>query len=458
MNHKSFKLFKTFATLTLIFLCYFLTYFVTPAQADVIYHAFNEPFDQIRTELPQLRQQSYTYIQISPPQLSNPSSEWWGRYQPIDFTVLDSPLGNENDLQELIGAAHQQGEKIIVDVVLNHMANYGDYPNNLQYTHFSPEDFHPKVCIQNYDDHYQATQGWLGLDCSSGEGGLPDLNTESSHVQQEAKNYLTKLLALGVDGFRIDALKHIEEGFFEKVLEDVPSNIYLYGEVVEGRPIDSLRYTGIHNIDITDYPLLGAIKNAFGLNGDLRSLINPTSYNAALPGSNAVTFAKTHDTLPGTLLYGSYGMDQLDSLLANAFVLARADGLPLIYRDDASESIVQAGVLFHEQMMGQPQYFRNGNEIASGADNPNLLFIERGNQGIVMINKSGNFFDVPVAQMPGLDVGCYQELHYNFTMSVALDENGNKSISRWGSPAKGGIQIGPRDALFFVNSSDQSCQ
>lgn len=152
MNYQISNFFKTCTILTLVFLVCFLTGLIPPANADVIYHAFNEPFDQIRAEIPQLKEQGYTYIQISPPQLSNPSSEWWARYQPIDFTVLESPLGNEEDLKELIDAAHQQEEKIIVDVVLNHMANYGDYPYTLQYPRFSPDNFHPRVCIQNYDD------------------------------------------------------------------------------------------------------------------------------------------------------------------------------------------------------------------------------------------------------------------------------------------------------------------
>jgi len=443
-------------TLLTVIIAFFIV-FVNPVKADVIYHAFNVPFREIERELPELKAQGYTYIQISPPQLSNPSNEWWGRYQPIDFTVIDSPLGNENELKELIDTAHQQGEKIIVDVVLNHMANYENYPNTLQYPRFSPQDFHGRACIQNYDDSYQATHGWLGLDCASGQGGLPDLNTESSYVRQEAKNYINKLLDLGADGFRFDALKHIEPGFFQEVLAGVAADVYLYGEIVEDSPRMAFSYTSIHDLDVTDYPLLNTLKRAFSLGGDLRILKDPRSGNGALPGPNAVTFAKTHDTVPGSLLYGGYGLDSRDSILANAFVLSRADGLPLIYGEDASDPIVQAGVAFHEQMMGQPQSFPNGNEIATGGDSPNLLFIERGDLGIAMINKSGNPFDVADARMPGLDVGCYQELHYNFPMSVSVGGDGQKQITRWGNNERGGISIQPRDAMFFVKTSDNIC-
>ena len=73
-----------------------------PAKAGVIYQAFNMRFRDIKAQLPELQNLGYTYIQVSPPQKSNPSPEWWARYQPIDYTIIDSPLGNEKELKELI--------------------------------------------------------------------------------------------------------------------------------------------------------------------------------------------------------------------------------------------------------------------------------------------------------------------------------------------------------------------
>ena len=51
---------------------------------------------------------------------------------------------------------------------------------------------------------------------------LLDLKTESAHVRQVAKDYLTKLASLGAAGFRFDAAKHIETEFFADVLPAVP--------------------------------------------------------------------------------------------------------------------------------------------------------------------------------------------------------------------------------------------
>ncbi|MGC1246270.1 MAG: hypothetical protein WA865_08680 [Spirulinaceae cyanobacterium] len=109
-------------------------------------------------------------------------------------------------------------------------------------------------------------------------------------------------------------------------------------------------------------------------------------------------------------------------------------------------------------MLDQPQYFRNGNEIAPGADNSNLLFTERGSKGLAITNKSGEEFNVSTAKMPGLATGCYKDLHYDFLMSVDYGGDGNKYINKWGSSNRGGIEIGSRDALFFTQTYADECK
>jgi alpha-amylase len=427
----------------------------TTAKADVIYQAFNIPFRDIKAQLPELQNLGYTYIQVSPPQKSNPSPEWWARYQPIDYTIIDSPLGNEKELKELINAAHSRKMKIIIDVVLNHMANYGNYAKTLKYPRFSPQDFHPKSCI-DYNNRISVKQGWINCD-------LPDLKTDSPHVRQEAKNYLKKLLTLGADGFRFDAAKHIEPDFFREVLKVVPSDKFVYGEVIGQTIEESNEYTGI--FCVTDFHLVSTMSNAFSMGGDLRSplalpfgqsLINPATSGKALPGVRAVMFAHNHDIAKGQ--FGYKLPTPQDTKLANAYILARQEGFPVVYMDDAKGSITKSGVLFHQKLMEEAQYFRNSSEIDPGADNPNTLFIERGQKGLAIINKAGEYFDVKAAKMPGLEVGCYKELRYNFTMAVGKGGDGQNYITQWGTKQRDGIQIGPRDVLFFAQTSPTECK
>ena len=97
-----------------------------------IVHMFNYPFKLIEQELPTLANIGFKYIQISPPQLSRKGNQWFDRYQPLDYRIIDGPLGSEEDLRKLVEEAKRQGIGIIADVVLNHMADLG-YDYNLDY-------------------------------------------------------------------------------------------------------------------------------------------------------------------------------------------------------------------------------------------------------------------------------------------------------------------------------------
>jgi hypothetical protein len=43
-------------------------------------------------------------------------------------------------------------------------------------------------------------------------------------------------------------------------------------------------------------------------------------------------------------------------------------------------------------------------------------------------------------------------------MDVVQDSDGNRFVGRWGGVANGEMQIGPRDAFFFVKGSGSSCR
>lgn len=478
----------------------------TPAKADVIYQAFDMCYKDIKAKLPEIKNLGYTYIQVSPPQTTperkdnpcNKDLEWYVQYQPVNYDIGNT-LGSECDLKDLIKAAHKQNLKVLVDVVLNHLADE-EYLKKLETDQelqakvgkplfpLTEAYFHKKDGLCD-NSRNLVTHGWLGLIYQNGscQGQptqitpeiLPDLKTESQEVRAVAKKYVeTLVFDLNADGLRFDAIKHIEPEYFEDILQDIPhdklapGSKYVYGEIIDGNARASYIYDYIkRGLDVTDYPLEINMVHAFRYGGDLRSLMNPQFSGIALPGTNAVTFARTHDTAfdpdrnrdlclaptdnPNNICFSDSGdpEHEKDTFLGIAYVLSLQDGFPLVYGYDAKNPTVIAGVKYHETMMGQPQYFRSGSEIAKGADNPNLLFIERGGKGLTIINKSASSFDVSVATMPGLEVGCYNELQYGFKMCVGKGNDGQKYITQWGTSERGGINIGPRTALFFLKES-----
>src|SRR4051812_44768719 len=73
-----------------------------PDNRNVIVQLFNWPFRAITRAMPQLRAAGYSHVLVSPPQRSNERvREWWGRYQPIDFSVIAGPLGTEAEFRAM---------------------------------------------------------------------------------------------------------------------------------------------------------------------------------------------------------------------------------------------------------------------------------------------------------------------------------------------------------------------
>ena len=432
----------------------------TSAKAEVIYQAFNERFTDVETKLSELASIGYSHIQVSPPQKSINFNQWWARYQPVDLRVIDSPLGSESDLRHLIDTAHAEGLKVIVDVVLNHMANasLAGYPN-LDFPQFSPRDFHAsdsRSCIQDFNSRYQVTSFWL---CSgAGDSGLPDLDTSSSYVRGVHKQYLAKLLDLGADGFRFDAAKHIEPDYFADVLASVPKTIFSYGEVIANSVEEAALYTPY--MAATDFNLLSTMIAAFSSKGDLRSLIYPVGSRGELPGLSKVVFARNHDTAMDSNFY-NFG-DLRDSLLASAFVLARGVGTGFVYRDDYREPIVETAIRFHNHFKGTGVYVRSADEICpSKCDARTMLFVERNRSGLMILNSANNSVDVPLAFMPGLDPGCYIDMDTKLKISIGKGSNGKVSVLEWVAgqqQLRGGFVVGPRSAAFLVKSESMSCK
>ncbi|MCU0444942.1 MAG: alpha-amylase family glycosyl hydrolase [Microscillaceae bacterium] len=157
---------------------------------------------------------------------------YWAR----DWTSLDPNFGNFDDLKEMVQTAHSQGIRVILDVVLNHTG-----PVTAQDPVF-PNDWVRTTPKCEYKD-YKGT-----VECTLTKN-LPDVKTESDQsvevpasildkwkkdgrekqelaeldeffqrtkLPKSPKNYIIKWLCdyvaeLGIDGFRVDTAKHIEE-------------------------------------------------------------------------------------------------------------------------------------------------------------------------------------------------------------------------------------------------------
>ena len=199
-------------------------------ERQVIFQAWMYGLNEIPVE--EVAKQGFTAIQTSPLQpikekIHSNLDNAWAIYQPIDYTI-GNDLGTLEDLRNLADRCHANGLKLIVDIVMHHIANEkGNDVSHLvpdEYRHFYNDSF---ININNYQNEYELTH--MSLD------GLPALNLENEAVVNAQFNYLRQLKDAGVDGVRVDAYKHLLRGYRVKLAEELKKlgmYEYSYGEVI----------------------------------------------------------------------------------------------------------------------------------------------------------------------------------------------------------------------------------
>ena len=322
---------------------------------------FTWPWVSLKTECSKvLGPEGVDWILVSPPQEDIHGTQWWTHYQPVSYK-LTSQLGTEQQFTDMVSACNQAGVQVIVDSVINHMANSSgigfagtsfskyNYPGL-----YVPSEFHnslaptdPNSCdgsIQNYDDPFETTHCELG--------GLPDLTTERDSTRQTIAGYLNHLIDLGVSGFRIDAAKHIgltDLSAIHALLKPVNGKTPYFLQESIGSAEYNKPWTANGDVFAWDYQAQFA--NMFsGQTGYGR----PTDARAALIGdaNNTVIMVSNHDTEhhgPSAITY----MDPQKYLTASAFLLADSLGKPMLYTGyafdinnmDAGPAISKADVI-----------------------------------------------------------------------------------------------------------------
>ncbi len=240
-------------------------------------------------------------------------------YWADDFGRLDPRFGDEADLRALVAACHARGIRVLLDVVYNH-AGYG--------THYLRD---PK------------TRGWLRSnefggcgddDLTSCLAGLPDWKTELPEVRDWLLAFqLSWAKRFGLDGFRLDTLKHVSHDFWQvhrrRTRAEVSPGFFLLGELWGG-DVDNLdAYFAPDEIDAGfDFSFQGS---ALGwVQGRGRTVAFDhylRSREKVRPGHELAHFLSSHD-VPGALhqLHGDKALFRLAAVLQ--FTVA---GIPVVY-------------------------------------------------------------------------------------------------------------------------------
>lgn len=303
---------------------------------------FQWPWTSIATECTEvLGPAGFGFVLTSPPQEHIQGPEWWTSYQPVSYQ-LESKLGTREEFAAMVTACHEADVKVIADAVINHMAGIdgGTGVAGTSFTHYeypglyTYDDFHhcgltPSDDIQNYSDQQQVQECELS--------NLADLKTSSDHVRSQIVAYLTDLQSLGVDGFRIDAAKHMVASDVQAIVGALEGDPIIIAEVIRGsgEPVQPEDYLGFASVF------------AFQFAKDLASLMPGGAIGRVLdlkeanvPSEQAYTFVSNHDSErdKSTLRY----LDGLKFDLATVLMLAVPFGTPVVY----------SGYAFRERDLG----------------------------------------------------------------------------------------------------------
>ncbi|MGW3833832.1 carbohydrate-binding module family 20 domain-containing protein [Streptomyces microflavus] len=348
----------------------------------------------------------YGYVQVSPPQEHIQGGQWWTSYQPVSYKIAGR-LGDRAAFSAMVNTCHSAGVKVVADSVINHMsAGNGTGTGGSSYTKYdypglySVNDMNDcQAQITNYNDRGNVQNCELV--------GLADLDTGEEYVRGKIAGYLNDLLSLGVDGFRIDAAKHMPAADLANIKSRLTNpNVYWKHEAIygAGEAVSPSEYLG--SGDVQEFRYGRSLKQVF-LNENLANLKNFGEGWGFMESGKSAVFVDNHDTERGgdTLNYKNGSA----YTLANVFMLAWPYGSPDVHsgyefsnHDAGPPNGGQVNACYADGWKCQHDWrevssmvgFRNaarGQSVTNWWDNGgDQIAFGRGNKAYVAINHEGS--------------------------------------------------------------------
>ncbi|KAJ4467525.1 glycoside hydrolase family 13 protein [Lentinula lateritia] len=282
----------------------------------------------IENKLDYIQGMNFTAIWISPTieQIADNTyeGEAYHGYWPKNYYNVNSNFGSADDLKSLVNAAHARGMYVMVDIVVNHFANWGD--SNINWSGLTPlnsESYFHSKCWVDWNNQTSAEQCWMG----DGYVPLMDVNTEDDQVVTILNNFARNLTTTyGFDGARLDAAKSIRKDFWPAFVS--ASGVYSQGEAWYGDAPTQCAYQdymdGVHNYVMKTFATeaISGQGNMTMLAGKMNGLVS-TCKDVSLLGS----FMENHDNAR----MASISSDTAILKTAAALTVLSGNGIPIVF-------------------------------------------------------------------------------------------------------------------------------
>lgn len=260
---------------------------------------------------------------------------YWAR----DFKKTNPYYGTFTDFQNLVNAAHAKNIKVIIDFAPNHTSpadpsdsSYGEngklYNNGTLLSSYSNDP--------NGLFHHNG-----GTDFSTLEDGtyrnlfdLADLNHQNNTVDSYMKAAIKNWLDLGIDGIRMDAVKHMTLGWQKNFMDTIYGYkpVFTFGEwFLSANETDPNYYYFANNsgMNLLDFRFAHKTREVLKYNTDtmygLNSMLSDTA-SSLEDVIDQVTFIDNHDIDR----FNQVGADTRKTDIALALILT-SRGTPAIY-------------------------------------------------------------------------------------------------------------------------------
>ncbi|SOD78160.1 alpha-amylase family glycosyl hydrolase [Spirosoma fluviale] len=288
-------------------------------------------------------------------------SPTYHKYDVTDYYGIDPEYGTLDDFKRLIAEAHQRGIAVIIDLVLHHTsirhtwfqeASKGpDNPYWNYYKWLRPEEIkRRKLATRDITADSGEKNPWHAVTGATYPekyygmfwSGMPDLNFDYRPVREEVFTIVRYWLSeIGVDGFRLDAARHLyreaEEPKnhefwqeFGRVVEAAKPGAYTVGEVWTRPEHIAPYFRGLKANFNFDLQLM--IAEIVRRENDTEDLIEYLTYVHS-------TFATVNPDFIDALLLSNHDQNRIGSLLKGnldhlkvaANLLLTLPGLPYLY-------------------------------------------------------------------------------------------------------------------------------
>ena len=313
------------------------------------------------------------------PMMESPS---YHGYDITDYFATEPDYGTMADFEALLEAAHARGIKVIIDFVMNHTSDQHPWFTR---SANAESDFRDWYIWSDNNPGFNGPWGQNVWHSRNNDyyyglfwGGMPDLNYSHPPVKEAMFEITEFWLDKGVDGFRLDAIKYLDED--GTILENTPETFTLLEDFntvyktanpeaftvgeVWSNTTSIIPFVQNDRLDICfDFDLAGAIINA--VNGNNPATIQ-NQFNVlqlAYPKLQYATFLTNHDI---DRVFSQLGNSEARMKLAASLYLSMP-GIPFIYY---GEELGMTGTGNHENIRRPMQWSAGANGGFDWGDHP----------------------------------------------------------------------------------------